>query len=256
MRGTERSRKAFGRHRRQKSTSRRPPAPTSPPLAGLRPNPADSAMPTQPSAPVPTSPLPSQDQDLVPAPVPPVSPPLSTSTGLRTEVIEASDRTELADTLESRPGIPLKESARILVEPAEPHPLPIAAPIPKVDPMVNQAAMETRRVPTARTRRLSRLRARAVSRRHVVRSGEDFPSIAQDYYGSPRFAKALWWANRTTVAWPQALVAGTRIIIPPVNQLEPSSVKPGANRLATSNPAVEPSASEPGHQANTHQPAG
>ena len=53
-------------------------------------------------------------------------------------------------------------------------------------------------------------------RRHTVRPGEDFSSISKAYYRSPRFARALWWVNRQVVAWPAALVAGTRIVIPPI----------------------------------------
>jgi hypothetical protein len=58
-------------------------------------------------------------------------------------------------------------------------------------------------------------------RKHLVRSGEDFSSIARLYYGSTNLAGALWWANRGTVAWPGALVAGMRINVPPLEQLEP-----------------------------------
>ena len=183
---------------------------------------------------------PSQDQDLVPAPVPSVSPPPSTFTGLRTEVIEASDRTELADTLESRPGMPLKDHIGSSSSPAEPRGLPpTAVPIPKVDPMVNQATLATRRAPQP-ARPAVPTERHTGPRRHVVRSGEDFLSIAQDYYGSPRFANALWWANRTTVAWPQALAAGTRIIVPPFNQLQLNPTEPRTNQLATSDLSAQP----------------
>ncbi len=239
MRGTDRSREGIRQTSGMESASRRPPAPARLPAAGIRPTPADTAMPTPPSRPMPTSPLPLQNQDRVPAPMPPVSPPPSTVTGLRTEVIKVSDRTKPADTLESQPRTPLNGLLTSSSSLAEPRALPAAAPIPKVDPMVSQAALETRRV-TQPAPAAVPIESRAVPRRHVVRQGENFPSIAQDYYGSPRFAKALWWANRTTVAWPRALVAGTRIIIPPLNQLEPSPVEPRANQPATSDPRVQP----------------
>ena len=226
------------RGRNQPRLPARPRRP-DPPSAGTRPSPADTAMPAPPSGPSPTSPLPLQDQELVPAPLPPVSPAPSAATRQRTEVIEASDRTELADTLESRPGTPLKDFFGSSSSPAEPRALPVAVPIPKVDPMVAQAALETSRVTPAAPAAFPS-EGRAIPRRHVVRPGEDFPSIARDYYGSPRFAKALWWANRTTVAWPQALVAGTRLVIPPLNQLELGPVEPGARQVVTSDPSVQP----------------
>ena len=61
--------------------------------------------------------------------------------------------------------------------------------------------------------------AKTVERRHDVRAGETFETVAKAYYGSPRFARALWWANRTAVAWPAALAAGKQIVIPPVDDL-------------------------------------
>ena len=69
--------------------------------------------------------------------------------------------------------------------------------------------------------------ARPATRHHVVHAGEDFSSISRDYYGSPRFSRALWWVNRKSVAWPGALVAGTRIIIPPIEQFEGARLGPG-----------------------------
>ena len=59
--------------------------------------------------------------------------------------------------------------------------------------------------------------------KHLVHSGEDFPSIARLYYGSANLGGALWWANRGTVAWPGALAAGMRINVPPVERLQPGA---------------------------------
>lgn len=56
--------------------------------------------------------------------------------------------------------------------------------------------------------------------RHVVRPGEDFVGIAQRYYGTPGFHRALWGANRSTVARPDALRAGQTIVIPPAAALD------------------------------------
>ena len=61
----------------------------------------------------------------------------------------------------------------------------------------------------------------------------------RDYYGSALLAKALWWANRATVAWPQALVVGMKIIIPPINQLELNPADPEANQ-PTPNSSIQP----------------
>ncbi len=55
---------------------------------------------------------------------------------------------------------------------------------------------------------------------HTVHRGEDFSSIARAYYGSSRLGRSLWWANRKTVPWPGALAVGTRILIPPQEQVE------------------------------------
>jgi hypothetical protein len=53
------------------------------------------------------------------------------------------------------------------------------------------------------------------------------------YYGSANLAGALWWANRGTVAWPGALVAGARISVPPIERLQPgpSAVDSGSRAM-------------------------
>ncbi len=58
------------------------------------------------------------------------------------------------------------------------------------------------------------------SRKHLVAAGETFGTIARRYYGSDSYARRLWWANRGKVAWPQALAAGTTIVIPRIDELE------------------------------------
>ncbi len=91
--------------------------------------------------------------------------------------------------------------------------------LPPVDLMANQTALVVSRSPES-PRPAAPNSPRTAPRRHVAHLGEDFLSIAKEYYGSPRFAQALWWANRETVAWPEALVAGTRIVIPPIEQVD------------------------------------
>jgi len=84
-------------------------------------------------------------------------------------------------------------------------------PKPKADPAVAAAGFHVDSAAAA---------AKAADRRLTVRDGETFESLAKTYYGSPRFARALWWANRTAVAWPGALAAGKQIVIPPTGDLD------------------------------------
>jgi len=62
--------------------------------------------------------------------------------------------------------------------------------------------------------------------RHTVAGGETFATIAQLYYGSARYDKALWWVNRGIIAWPERLTAGDLIVIPHVDQLDASQIRP------------------------------
>lgn len=64
---------------------------------------------------------------------------------------------------------------------------------------------------------------------HRVRPGEDFASISQYYYGTPKHAAALLNANRQWVADPSALRPGTEIIVPPA-QLLPVAENPVGDR--------------------------
>jgi len=79
--------------------------------------------------------------------------------------------------------------------------------------------------------------------RHTVARGETFATIAQLYYGSARYDKALWWVNRGMVAWPERLTAGDLIIIPRVDQLDGSLIRPMRSKSTTAPiPASAPSA--------------
>lgn len=77
---------------------------------------------------------------------------------------------------------------------------------------------------------------------HVVRRGENFFKIARVYYGSGRYYKALWAANRDQVSAPELLVVGQRIVVPPVENLDESLVLPPTSRTPapSSAPAVAP----------------
>jgi nucleoid-associated protein YgaU len=94
------------------------------------------------------------------------------------------------------------------------------------------------------------------TRRHLVRTGENFWTISRSYYGTGRYYLALWSANRARVSAPERLVVGTTILIPPVEELEvPPGERPGApsgRKIVlpdltpvpeTSVPATEPPAS-------------
>jgi general secretion pathway protein D len=88
------------------------------------------------------------------------------------------------------------------------------------------------------------------SRKHLVAAGETFGTIARQYYGSDSYSRRLWWANRGKVAWPQALAAGTTIIIPRIEELEtllPISPAVPSQALAQPGPAEIEPASFPVH---------
>ena len=57
---------------------------------------------------------------------------------------------------------------------------------------------------------------------HTVRNGENFWTIALLYYRSSRYGKALWAANKNAVPAFDGLKVGDKIIIPRVNQLDPT----------------------------------
>ena len=204
--------------------------------AALAPNPPAATPASSPAA-AAAEPSPG----LAPATLPPL-PPLSSRNALPpVETIEVSRRAGLSGTLELQPAPLPADPLASLKSLADPQPVsrPQPARVAEVDPMVSQASLEAGRVSQS-VRPAVPEEARPASRRHVVRPGEDFSSIARDYYGSPRLARALWWVNRKTVAWPGALVAGTRIVIPPTEQLEGKSAGPRSSRAAALDPQVQP----------------
>jgi nucleoid-associated protein YgaU len=60
-------------------------------------------------------------------------------------------------------------------------------------------------------------------RRYDVTTGETFPSIARLYYGSERYGAALWQFNRGRFPHPQELRAGDLLVIPTLDELDPSA---------------------------------
>jgi nucleoid-associated protein YgaU len=65
---------------------------------------------------------------------------------------------------------------------------------------------------------------------HVVRTGEDFQSIAYDYYQSTALGEALWVSNRTRVSGPSFLRPGMKIVIPRLSELRRKSAPHSSGR--------------------------
>jgi nucleoid-associated protein YgaU len=83
--------------------------------------------------------------------------------------------------------------------------------------------------------------------RHVVKSGENFWTISRLYYGSGRFYKALWAANRDKVSAPDQLVVGTAILVPAPESLDRSLVEPAGT------PRTDPDAKPPAVASRTNR---
>ena len=89
-------------------------------------------------------------------------------------------------------------------------------------------------------------RARVLARipyTHTVSSGENFWTISERYYKSGRYYKALWAANKAAVPTPDRLTVGDKIIIPWVDELDPTLVEDvyaPAPPLPEALPAAEP----------------
>ncbi len=78
---------------------------------------------------------------------------------------------------------------------------------------------------------------------HTVRGDESFRTISLLYYRSIRYAKALWAANKNAVPDFDRLTAGNKIIIPPVDKLDPAlieEVPAPAPTVPETVPVVEP----------------
>lgn len=61
---------------------------------------------------------------------------------------------------------------------------------------------------------------------HVVQRGENFYTISRLYYGSGRYWKALWSANRDVSPQPADLVVGATVRVLPPEQLDPALIEP------------------------------
>ncbi len=183
---------------------------------------------------------------LNPGPLPPSVLPVPTTSSSRKnspqgEQIEAAPLTDVADTLETSPArLPADLVASLSSNNGQTVSQVPPSRTAKADPMVAQTALMASEPSQPPKPTVPAQPTQPVPRRHLVRPGEDFSSIARDYYGTPRLARALWWANRQTIAWPGALVAGTRVVIPPIELLDGGSTKPRPRRAATLDRQVQP----------------
>ncbi len=92
--------------------------------------------------------------------------------------------------------------------------------------MVKQTQFQPDSIPSPpRERRQSGSGVAAGPLRHSVVRGDTFATIAQRYYGSARYDRALWWFNRGTIAVPERLAVGGLVIIPAVEELDPSKIR-------------------------------
>ncbi|WP_422931540.1 TolC family protein [Singulisphaera sp. PoT] len=84
---------------------------------------------------------------------------------------------------------------------------------------------------------------------HVVQNGDTFSSISTQYYKSARYQKSLWAANKKVVRSMDRLAVGEKIIIPRVDQLEPSLIEAGSDPepapALAALPAGDPTAAPP-----------
>ncbi|MDE2507784.1 MAG: LysM peptidoglycan-binding domain-containing protein, partial [Planctomycetota bacterium] len=64
---------------------------------------------------------------------------------------------------------------------------------------------------------------------HVVRRGETFWSISRLYYGTPRYYKALWSANKDRApSLEQPLIVGMTVRVPPPESLDAALIEPAS----------------------------
>ncbi|WZO98164.1 LysM peptidoglycan-binding domain-containing protein [Isosphaeraceae bacterium EP7] len=246
--------------------SEAPPVPVLPPVAEANPLPAEpepaavTALPTpeqagQPAPPAPAEvpPAPSQQvtSTLPEVETPAAAPALATTTPppAAAPEVKASPQPE---------AIAPKPSADVPVftlTPAstEPVALPARASIEPKGPWVTLPNAKNRLIGAAgggviiagsatslaeSSDDLKKERVQPIH--HLVRGGDSFDSISQNYYGSGRFSRALWSANRSKVPRPGELTEGQTILIPPPEQLDRSLIVPAGKPLAQAGGAARP----------------
>lgn len=108
---------------------------------------------------------------------------------------------------------------------------PVPAPAPMVEPAPGELEVGARLDALSAGRPLSSLSTAAPrvqptdqTRKRIVTADDSFESLSEAFYGDARYARALWWANRNEVAWPGALTAGKRLVIPAPGELEPRMI--------------------------------
>jgi len=132
---------------------------------------------------------------------------------------------ETPDAVPPPPGVPVAlDSGSFLGSLAQGEPVivgPVHSPWPKSEPRAKpKADGEVSRVGAEQA-------AATPALKHVVAQGDSFEVLARKYYGDPRYARALWWANRDRVAWPDALAEGKSLVVPGLGELEPRMVLAG-----------------------------
>lgn len=116
------------------------------------------------------------------------------------------------------PLSPLKlDSAEV-----EPAPAPASALSPAPAPTAEPE--EAAPAPTSEAEAGPQAQAAGAPRKHVATADDSFEGLSRSFYGDARYARALWWANRGEIAWPGALTAGKRIMIPAPGELEPRMI--------------------------------
>ncbi len=133
--------------------------------------------------------------------------------------------------------VPLRTTPALTPTGAEtstaPAPASRSVPLSKVDrdPALTRATY-------TEERRTSRHPGRAPVE-HTVQHGENFWTISKRYYGSGRYYKALWAANRDQVPAPERLVVGMLIVVPKVDELDARWILP-VTQSAPKPVAIEP----------------
>jgi general secretion pathway protein D len=164
---------------------------------------------------------------------PPTTPAANNNASSPTASVAASARPAYEVAGRARPSDPKSPAAptgtaprRIPADAASsPAPVP-AAPHARVtrsdqDPALVRAGFESE----GRSA-LAPVRAAESPVEHKVQRGENFWTISKRYYGSGRYYKALWAANREQVSAPDQLVVGMWIDLPPVDRLDARWILP------------------------------
>ncbi len=219
------------------------PAPTpveAKPSAEISKAPAPAAEPANPPTPAPThepgpTPSPTGLPTLAPAPAPAPEPahPL-TPTASKTETPTPAGPDEWV-------ALPTVAKGQSLDDQSEPS-TPKASASASID-RASTSSAATNPAPSARSNEEPDDDGQVEPVPHVVQRGENFWTISRLYYGSGRFWKALWAANRSIVPAPEKLYVNQTIRIPPPESLDRSLIEPDRSSRPTRESASSASTS-------------